>query len=179
MGYIETPSLARVPVVLKLPSTKLITYHCGAPRAHGERARWPDVRARHSGTRRAATLAHATPPTIRGTSKHLPLHVLLLFSNYQVPHPSHTAVARPQDAVNAHPTIGPTRTETKETNNHTSSKSIWKQGNSRQKNTNKRTELHGNSMGNRKASAQGVPKPVEPVLTPRLPGGCHAACGRT
>ena len=57
--------------------------------------------ARHSGTRRAATLAHATPSTTCGTSKHLPLHVLLLFSNYQVPNSLRTAVARPGNRANA------------------------------------------------------------------------------
>ena len=57
--------------------------------------------ARHSGTHRAATLAHATPSTTCGTSKHLPLHVLLLFSNYQVPNSLRTAVARPGNRANA------------------------------------------------------------------------------
>ena len=61
----------------------------------------PMVWARHGGTRRAANLGHAAPATTCLATKHLSLHVLLLFSNYQVPNTTRTAGVRPGIRANA------------------------------------------------------------------------------
>ena len=95
----ETPFAARVAVVLRV--TKWPTQLATAVVRPGDAANacvGLDSSGRDmSGTRRAATLAQARPATTWLATKHLSLHVLLLFSNYQVPNTTRTAVARPGD----------------------------------------------------------------------------------